>query len=184
MSSRTDRVLPFSSLPEPVQSQIAKSFRSFLGHKEPNPLLSAGRCGRDAVLGSLTEVAWGYKAECEGPDRSIGPLAGLLHRACNQAPVGLKVQLFASDLSPEDLYAFIHPGVASGGWDRVHHLVSNCCTSISSVWLACAPASCHILSTCMRLLDNCLLTLAGAGHLWIVASTAVLCIPLPARPSH
>jgi hypothetical protein len=82
MSSRDDCVFPFSSLPEPVQNQIAKSFRKHLRHTEPNPLLAAGGCGRDAVLGSLTEIVYfGPKpgsTDADVPDRSTGPAARLL----------------------------------------------------------------------------------------------------------
>jgi hypothetical protein len=80
---------------------------------------------------------------CPTPDstdasnRSMGPLARLLNRACTQAPVGLRVQLSAHHLSPAEATELIHPGIASGGWERVHFLVSNCCTSVSSMCLAC-----------------------------------------------
>jgi hypothetical protein len=114
-----------ASLPSCVLSQIAEhSKEQDFGFPR---LLGVASCGRDAVLGNLKQLCLAhgpqtlYVPGATNPpalDATPGPVARLLHRACTQAPAGLKVTLHVN----KDLLELLKFGVESGGWDRVHTL--------------------------------------------------------------
>jgi hypothetical protein len=114
-----------ADLPIELLTQLAKHAAPG-SEAQGHPLLGVARCGRDAVLRSLTRVSLDLNSQGGKGNSSISSIAGLLDRACRAAPTGLNVELalgqHANDL-PELLRpAFDSPGGGGRGWQTVHKL--------------------------------------------------------------